>query len=79
MHRRTVEQRAAKMTKLRTSVSGWRLKDVRGDKIADDAEVVVLAAVVCCGFLAFLEDSVRNVREVIGKSLEVPVPPEAKG
>jgi hypothetical protein len=77
-HRRVENKRAAKIARLQEEMSGWGLQGLHGEEIADEKEIVVLAAARCCGFLTFVEDSVRKVREVISESLEVPEPPEAR-
>lgn len=76
-HKSTVKTRAAKIAKLQEEMSGWGLQELHGEKVTDEKEIVVLAAARCSGFLTFLEDSVRKVREVIGEGLDVPMPPEA--
>jgi hypothetical protein len=77
-HKNIANTRAAKIGKLREEMSGWGLKAVHGEKVDDEKEIVVMAAARCSGFLTFLEDSVRKVRGVIGESLDVPAPPEAR-
>jgi len=72
-HRRTAEARAAKVAAVRQSISGYGTKALQKEvRAADDKEVIVLAAAVASGFLAYLEDSVRKVRRVIAEALEVP-------
>lgn len=72
-HRAGVEKRAAEIAKLREALSKWGTERSRlSNKSADEIEVVVLAAAMCSGFLLYLEDSVRKVRDAIGKSLSVP-------
>lgn len=77
-HNSRVKTRGAKIAKLQEEMSGWGLRELHGEKVTDEREIVVLAAARCCGFLTYLEDSVRKVREVIGETLEVPAPSEAK-
>jgi hypothetical protein len=77
-HRRTAEARAAKVAAVRKSISGYGTKQFQKEVAeADDKEIIVLAAAVSAGFLAYLEDSVRKVRRVIAQSLKVPEYPEA--
>ena len=72
-HRRTTEVRTAKLAAVRQSISGFGTKAFQKDvREADDKEVVVLAAAVASGFLAYLEDTVRSVRRVIADVLDVP-------
>jgi hypothetical protein len=77
-HKSIEKRRAAKIAKLQEKMSGWGLNELHGEKVTDEKEIVILAAARCSGFLSFLEDSVRKVREVISVSLEVPAPPEAR-
>ncbi|WP_156041828.1 hypothetical protein [Bradyrhizobium sp. URHD0069] len=72
-HRRTAEVRATKVAAVRQSISKFGTEAFQKDvREADDKEVIVLAAAVASGFLAYLEDCVRNVRRVIAEALEVP-------
>ena len=78
-HREIAHARASRLTKLRETMSGWGSATFRKEvKVADEREVVVLATAVCCGFLIYVEDSVRKVRTTVAKSLDVPDPPEPK-
>jgi hypothetical protein len=78
-HKRTAEVRAAKVAAVRQSISKFGTEAFQKDvREADDKEVIVLAAAVASGFLAHLEDSVRNVRRVIAEALEVPKCAEAE-
>lgn len=69
----TSEIRAAKISAVRQSISGYGTKALQKEvREAEDKEVIVLATAVASGFLAYLEDCVRNVRRVIAEALEVP-------
>jgi hypothetical protein len=79
-HRRTPEARAGKIANLRKSISGIGKETLRKETAAaDDKEAVVIACAICCGFLAFLHDSVWDVRDTISAKLQnVPKPPPKK-
>lgn len=75
-HRRTSEQRTAKIKKVRDSISNRGTQVFREEvKNADDKEVIILAAATGAGFLAFACDSIVKVRKTISASLDVPEPP----
>jgi hypothetical protein len=74
VHRQTAEARAEKIA-VRQSISGCGTEAHRKEvREADDREVIVLAAALASGFIAYLEDSVRDVRRVIAEALEVQEP-----
>ncbi|KRP85080.1 hypothetical protein AOQ72_04980 [Bradyrhizobium yuanmingense] len=74
-HHRSERARATKVAAIRQSISGFGTPDFQREvREADDKEMIVLAAAVASGFLAFVESSVQEVREVIAASLDVPNP-----
>lgn len=79
-HRRSPEARASKIANLRKSMIGYGTETAQKElAAANDKEVVVLASAICCGFLAFLHDSVWEVRDAISAKLtNAPKPPPKK-
>jgi hypothetical protein len=60
------KNRSSKTGEPRKSLLGHGLEKFRKEvKGADDKEVIVLASAVCCGFLAYLEESVTELRQAI--------------